>query len=229
MSFTEKEIKIANATSRSNGASAINPDGTIRAIVPNFILKNIKDYRDKTILDFGAGKEAIHTKWLRNNGLNVTAYDFGENCINEVHDKNALDKRYDVIFASNVLNVQSSDVMMETTLYQIYKSLKKGGKFIFNYPKSPRKLDMPEWELITLVSELFDRKVFNNEGIFTVVKPNDTDEKIFVSVKDGLVEEVYCSNRDMRLVIIDNDVLEEELIIANKEASEEQKNYYKIY
>lgn len=227
--FTEQEIKIANETSRSNGASAINSDGTIRAIVPNFIFKNIEEYQDKTILDFGAGKDAIHTKWLREQGLNVIAYDFGNNCIEGIHDKDALSKRYDVIFASNVLNVQSSDVMMETTLCQIYKALKKGGKFIFNYPKTPRKLDMPEWELITLVSELFDRKVFNNEGIFTVVKPNDTDEKIFISVKDGLVEEVYCSNRDMRLVIIDNDVLEEELIIANKEASEEQKNYYKIY
>ena len=227
--FTEQEIKIANETSRSNGASAINSDGTIRAIVPNFIFKNIEEYQDKTILDFGAGKDAIHTKWLREQGLNVIAYDFGNNCIEGIHDKDALSKRYDVIFASNVLNVQSSDVMMETTLCQIYKALKKGGKFIFNYPKTPRKLDMPEWELITLVSELFDRKVFNNEGIFTVVKPNDTDEKIFISVKDGLVEEVYCSNRDMRLVIIDNDVLEEELVIANKEASEEQKNYYKIY
>lgn len=227
--FTEKEIREANKTARSNGASAINPDGTIRAIVPNFIYKNIDKYRNKTLLDYGAGKHAIHTKWLREQGFDVTPYDFGENCIEGIHDKNALDKRYDVIFASNVLNVQSSDVMMETTLYQIYKSLKKGGKFIFNYPKSPRKLDMPEWELITLVSELFDRKVFNNEGVFTVIKPNDTDEKIFISVKDGLVEEVYCSNRDMRLVIIDNDVLEEELVTANKEASEEQKNYYKIY
>lgn len=229
MRFTEKEIKIANATSRSNGASAINSDGAIRAIVPNFIFKNIEKYRDKTILDFGAGKDAIHTKWLRDNGLNVTAYDFGENCIEGIHDKNALNKRYDVIFASNVLNVQSSEEMMDATLCQIYKTLKKGGKFIFNYPASPRKLDMPEWELITLVGETFDRKVFNDGGIFTVVKPDDTDEKIFISVQDGLVQEVYCSNRDMRLVIIDNDVSEKELVTANKKASEEQKNYYKIY
>ena len=227
--FTEKEIREANKTARSNGASAINLDGTIRAIVPNFIYKNIDKYRDKTILDYGSGKDPIHTKWLKGQGFDVTPYDFGENCIEGIHDKNALDKRYDVIFASNVLNVQSSDVMMETTLCQIYKALKKGGKFIFNYPKTPRKLDMPEWELITLVSELFDRKVVNNEGIFTVVKPNDTDEKIFISVKDGLVQEVYCSNRDMRLVIIDNDVSEKELVTANKKASEEQKNYYKIY
>ena len=52
--FTEKEIKEANRTARSNGASAINSDGTIRAIVPNFIYKNIEKYQDKTILDFGS-------------------------------------------------------------------------------------------------------------------------------------------------------------------------------
>lgn len=227
--FTEKEIKEANKTSRSNGASAINSDGTIRAIVPNFIYKNIEEYRDKTILDFGAGKEAIHTKWLRDNGLNVTAYDFGENCINEIHDKNALDKRYDVIFASNVLNVQSSDTMMNATLYQIYKTLKKGGKFIFNYPSSPRKSDMPEWEVIALVSSVFDAKVFNHEGIFTVNKHEDTDKKVFINIRNGLVEEIYSSDPNIDVTIIDHDEYnDEDIIAANKEAEKEQENYYKI-
>ena len=227
--FTEKEIREANKTARSNGASAINPDGTIRAIVPNFIYKNIEKYRDKTILDFGAGKEAIHTKWLRDNGLNVTAYDFGENCINEVHEKNALDKRYDVIFASNVLNVQSSDTMMNATLYQIYKTLKKGGQFIFNYPSSPRKSDMPEWEVIALVSSVFDAKVFNHEGIFTVNKHEDTDKKVFINIRNGLVAEIYSSDPNIDVTIIDHDEYnDEDIIAANKEAEKEQENYYKI-
>lgn len=227
--FTEKEIREANKTARSNGASAINSDGTIRAIVPNFIYKNIEKYRDKTILDFGAGKDIIHTKWLREQGLNVTAYDFGENCINEVHDKNALDKRYDVIFASNVLNVQSSDTMMDTTLYQIYKALKKGGQFIFNYPSSPRKSDMPEWEVIALVSSVFDAKVFNHEGIFTVNKHADTDKKVFINIRNGLVEEIYSSDPNIDVTIIDHDEYnDEDIIAANKEAEKEQENYYKI-
>lgn len=228
MNFTEQEIKIANATSRSNGASAINPDGTIRAVVPNFIFKNIEDYRDKTLLDFGSGKNPIHTKWLRENGLNVTAYDFGNNCIEGVHDKNALDKRYDVIFASNVLNVQSSDVMMMVTVYQIYNSLKKGGTFIFNYPTSPRKTDMVEWEVIGLVSDIFKAEVVNNEGIFTIVKPEDTDKKIFINIRKGLIEEIYCSDPDMEVCIINHDADYEDIIKINNEAVKEQKNYYKI-
>lgn len=227
--FTEKEIKEANKTARSNGASAINLDGTIRAIVPNFIFNNIEKYQDKTILDFGAGKEAIHTKWLRDNGLNVTAYDFGENCIEGIHDKNALDKRYDVIFASNVLNVQSSDTMMDATLYQIYKTLKKGGQFIFNYPSSPRKSDMPEWEVKALISSVFDAKVFNHEGIFTVNKHEDTDQKVFINIRNGLVEEIYSSDPNINVTIIDHDEYnDEDIIAANKEAEKEQENYYKI-
>ena len=227
--FTEKEIREANKTARSNGASAINPDGTIRAIVPNFIYKNIEHYRDKMILDYGAGKSAIHTKWLRENGLNVTAYDFGDNCVEGIHDKNALNKRYDVIFASNVLNVQSSDTMMNATLYQIYKTLKKGGQFIFNYPSSPRKSDMPEWEAIALVSSVFNTKVFNHEGIFTVNKHEDTDKKVFINIRNGLVEEIYSSDPIIDVTIIDHDEYnDEDIIAANKEAEKEQKNYYKI-
>ena len=227
--FTEKEIKEANKTSRSNGASAINSDGTIRAIVPNFILKNIKDYRDKTILDFGAGKNAIHTKWLRENGLNVISYDFGDNCVEGIHDKNALDKRYDVIFASNVLNVQSSDVMMMATVYQIYNALKKGGIFIFNYPTAPRKTDIPEWEVIGLVSGMFKAEVVNNEGIFTITKSEDTDKKVFINIRNGLVEEIYSSDPNLNVTIIDHDEYnDEDIIEANKEAEKEQENYYKI-
>ena len=226
--FTEQEIKKANATSRSNGASAINPDGSIRAIVPNFIFKNIEEYLDKTILDYGAGKQAIHTNWLRENGLNVTAYDFGENCIEGIHDKNALNKRYDVIFASNVLNVQSSDVMMMATVYQIYKSLKKGGTFIFNYPTSPRKTNMPEWEVIGLVSGMFKAEVVNNEGIFQITKSEDTDKKVFINIWRGLIEDIYSSDPDLEVCIIDHDNDYEDIVRINEEAIEEQKNYYKI-
>lgn len=227
--FTEKEIREANKTARSNGASAINPDGTIRAIVPNFIYKNIDKYRNKTLLDYGAGKHAIHTKWLREQGLNVTAYDFGNNCVEGIHDKDALNKRYDVIFASNVLNVQSSDVMMMATVYQIYNALKKGGIFIFNYPTSPRKTDMPEWEVIGLVSGMFKTEVINNEGIFTITKSEDTDKKIFINIRNGLVEEIYSSDPNLKITIIDHDEYnDEDIIEANKEAEKEQENYYKI-
>lgn len=140
-----EEIKIANATSRSNGASAMNKDGSIRAIVPRYVAENIS--KEDSILDFGAGKAALHTKWLREQGFNVTAYDFGDNCIEGLHDKDALSKQYKVIMASNVLNVQSSMDMLQETLQQIYDSLEYGGKLVCNYPSSPRKMEFTASEL----------------------------------------------------------------------------------
>ena len=155
--FNEMEIKIANATSRSGGASAINKDGSIRAIVPKYVAEHIN--KEDSLLDFGAGKGAVHTKWLREEGFNVTAYDFGENCIEGVHDKNALDKHYKVIMASNVLNVSSSFDMLLETLKQINNSLEPGGEFICNYPASPRKMVLAANDLKEIVQSIFKGRI----------------------------------------------------------------------
>lgn len=138
--FTKDEIRAANMTSRTNGASAKNKDGSVRAIVPRYVAQYIN--KEESLLDFGAGRDAVHTKWLRELGFNATAYDFGENCIEGVHDKDALSKQYKVIMASNVLNVQSSMNMLWGTLRQINDSLEYGGKFVCNYPSSPRKMEL---------------------------------------------------------------------------------------
>lgn len=155
--FNEMEIKIANATSRSGGASAINKDGSIRAIVPKYVAEHIN--KEDSILDFGAGKGAVHTKWLRKEGFNVTAYDFGENCIEGLHDKNALQKQYKVIMASNVLNVNSSLSMLFETLRQIDSSLEPGGEFICNYPASPRKMELAANDLKEILQSIFKGKI----------------------------------------------------------------------
>ena len=161
--FTEMEIKIANATSRSNGASARNKDGSIRAIVPKYVAEHIS--KEDSILDYGAGKGAVHTKWLRKEGFDVTAYDFGANCIEGLHDKDALSKRYKVIMASNVLNVQSSRDMLIETLRQIYNSLESGGQLICNYPSSPRKMDLDADDLFVTVLQVFrDGAIFHRGG-----------------------------------------------------------------
>lgn len=137
--YKTEEIKIANATSRSGGASAINKDGSIRAVVPRYVAEHIS--KDETILDFGAGKGALHTLWLREQGFDCVAYDFGDNVVEGLHDKDALSKQYKVIMASNVLNVQSSKQMLIETLQQMYNSLAPGGKLICNYPANPRKIE----------------------------------------------------------------------------------------
>ena len=155
--FNEMEIKIANATSRSGGASAINKDGSIRAIVPKYVAEHIN--KEDSILDFGAGKGAVHTKWLREEGFNVTAYDFGDNIVEGLHDKNALRKQYKVIMASNVLNVSSSLNMLFETLNQINSSLEPGGEFICNYPASPRKMLLVANDLKEILQSIFKGRI----------------------------------------------------------------------
>lgn len=155
--FTEMEIKIANATSRSNGASAKNKDGSIRAIVPRYIAEYIN--KEDSILDFGAGKSAVHTQWLREKGFDVTAYDFGDNLIEGLHDKDALSKQYKVIMASNVINVSSSLGMLIETLQQIYNSLEKGGILVCNYPASPRKMELAAKDMATIIYSIFRGRI----------------------------------------------------------------------
>lgn len=151
--FTKDEIRIANATSRTNGASAKNKDGSVRAVVPRYVAQYIN--KEENLLDFGAGRDAVHTKWLRELGFEIVAYDFGDNVIEGLHDKDALNKKYSVIMASNVLNVQSSMNMLSGTLRQIYDSLEYGGKFVCNYPSSPRKMDLTANELAHMLHYVF--------------------------------------------------------------------------
>lgn len=155
--FTKEEVRIANATSRTNGASAKNKDGSVRAIVPRYVAQYIN--KEESLLDFGAGRDAVHTKWLRELGFNATAYDFGENCIEGLHDKDALSKQYKVIMASNVLNVSSSMSMLRGTLRQMYDSLEYGGKLVCNYPSSPRKMDLTATALAHMLHSVFGGNV----------------------------------------------------------------------
>src|ERR1044071_3885328 len=117
--FTDDEVKVANPTSRTHGAVGA------KAIVPRHVEAVEAKHNDKAnrhILDFGSGKDAAHAKALREKGHNVTAHEFGANQKEGVHDKDALNKKYHHVYASNVLNVQSNKKMMAHTLDQIHKA-----------------------------------------------------------------------------------------------------------
>ena len=129
--FTKDEVEIANKTSRSAGAVSG------KAIVPKYVEEH--GNKEHHILDFGAGKDAIHAKNLHEKGFNVTAHEFGSNQKRGLHDPEALHKKYDHVYASNVLNVQSSPEMLHKTLDQIHSVIKPGGHFTANLPESPRK------------------------------------------------------------------------------------------
>lgn len=147
--MTAQEIKIAKATSRSAGASVIK-DGKIRAVVPLWVESNVD--KSKTILDFGAGKGATSTKYLLSKGFDVVAYDLWVGNGDVLLDKFALNRRYDIVFASNV---QSSKEMLLETLNQIKSVLKDDGEFICNFPISPRKMEMNGHEMEEVLTSIF--------------------------------------------------------------------------
>lgn len=130
-------------TARSTGA--VGP----RAIVPNYILRNPELFVDKTILDFGCGKHGRHVKELCRAGFKVRGYDlyFDWAC-----DEPGLpdwlacpnwlahhSEKFDVIYLSNVLNVQANLQAITWTLERASNQLKSGGQLLLNLPKEPWK------------------------------------------------------------------------------------------
>lgn len=156
--YSKEEIEVANKTSRPCGAI-----GGAKAKVFQYVRDNID--KSLKILDFGAGKAASQTKLLREAGFeNVTAYDFGINLIDGLHDKNAMKRKYDVVMASNVLNTQSSKEMLEDTVADIAKVVKRGGVFIANLPKNPRKFPELNADMLMEVLEKHFKHIERVDG-----------------------------------------------------------------
>lgn len=178
--FTEEEIRIANATYRSKGSSVFDKDGNVRSVVARFVANSIN--KDKKILDFGCGSEFIQGKYLRDLGFDVSGWDFGDNKPKSCVDK--LEKIYDVVYASNVLNVISSQSMLMETIEQINNCLKDGGVFIANYPQSPRKMSISEKEMRKIIQEKFGGEGHKISGVsapmWMFTKENTLNERVNV-------------------------------------------------
>jgi hypothetical protein len=178
--FTHEEIRIANATYRSKGSSVFDKNGNVRSVVARFVANSVG--KDNKILDFGCGPEFIQGKYLRDLGFNVDGWDFGMN--KPANGVDRLEKIYDVVYASNVLNVISSLSMLMETLDQISSCLKDGGMFIANYPQSPRKMVIDGNELRHIIQAKLGAKVEKISGtsspmwIFT--KANNKEEYLNV-------------------------------------------------
>lgn len=111
--------------------------------------------KSKTILEFGAGKGATSTKYLLSKGFNVVAYDLWVGNGDVLLDKFSLNRQYDIVFASNVLNVQNSLLMLFETLNQIKQAINNNGEFICNYPQSHRKMDLKETDIEEILFSMF--------------------------------------------------------------------------
>ena len=149
--MTEEEIRIANKTYRSKGSSVFNSEGKIRSIVARYIESDVD--KTKKILDYGCGTYFVQGNYLNNIGFDVDGWDIGNNkpvnCVKELENK------YDVVYASNVLNTMNSKSMLEESLQQINRCLLNKGLFIANYPKTPRKLNLSNDEMTELIEQYF--------------------------------------------------------------------------
>ena len=107
--------------------------------------------RDAKILDFGAGR-GTQSRRLQGIGEYAPNEKHGEHAPKEpftnVHsydtqppydDKSKLDDKYDAVMASNVLNVQSDDEQLTSTLDQLKGLLNDDGHIIANFPSTPNK------------------------------------------------------------------------------------------
>lgn len=155
--MTIEEVKIANSTYRRNGSSVFDKNGNVRSVVANYVAENVE--KGKKILDFGCGSDFIQGKYLNGLGFDVDGYDFGRNKPKECIDK--LAPHYDVVYASNVLNVLSSSEALRETLLQIKRCLKDGAMFVANYPQSPRKLNLTAKQMENILRFYFGDDIKN--------------------------------------------------------------------
>ena len=139
-------------TARSSGAVGPN------AILPRLVAHQLKKHKDYAILDFGAGPQALHTKWLRKQGFQrVTAYDLLPN-MNTMHDPTAMmpGRLYHVVMASNVLNIQPSMVDLNSTLEEIAGVLEIIiGKAYFNWPSEPNYMQLSTTQIRNILAVHF--------------------------------------------------------------------------
>ena len=138
----DSEKKKAMKSDRSSGLSK-------NAIVPR-IIPSLAD-TDNHILDFGCGKEMVHVKQLRDLGFNVEGYDFSI----PNSDSVIKGRKYDVIYLSNVLNVQSTEEMLEEMFSIVWRCLTPSGFVVVNYPYDPRYLGWPTDKMLEWLKEKF--------------------------------------------------------------------------
>lgn len=124
------------------------------AIVPRLIEK----WHPKgTILDYGAGPKAIHAERLRKQGLNVTAYELPPNHDPKLHDLNSLTRKYDVVYASNVINVQENKRAAAKVVTELSRLIKAGGSCVLNLPYTPNYPELTFDELKEICSAKFEQ------------------------------------------------------------------------
>ena len=107
------------------------------------------------VLDYGAGPDLVHTNILRSKGYHVDAIDIGRNFVPGLHDPGVFKRKYNVIYASNVINVQPTVAHVHNMLDQIKSMMTLSSTFICNYPTTPRDAGLTVGEITAILKGHF--------------------------------------------------------------------------
>ena len=178
---SDDELNIARKTSRTQRYSPdkIKGRGFGEAVVPSFAIELAN--KNDTILDFGAGKHPYYVLKYRDLGYNIYGWDLPESMSfweqeypNEDIKPKGLNHQFDLVYASNVLNVAPNENFLRNlTLNYILKALKSNGTFIGNFPLNPRKNpEMTTEKMYNILKEYFnDVEYIKNKKIFICKNP----------------------------------------------------------
>ena len=160
--YASNELASMNATARTSGAVGADP----------VTVRYLKTFLDggELVLDFGAGPSRRHANQIEGaTGAIVEAFDTGANWRNEYHVRQIEAGRYDVAYASNVLNVQPHSAGIVHVLTSMRRAVHSAGVIFFNFPKSPRKFSgFDDGDLIALCGRLgmVAQRVPGHAGLF---------------------------------------------------------------
>lgn len=143
----EKAIKSARRGSSFGGK---------KSLVPNYVKTIVRS--GDSVLNFGAGVKEKDGKYLHSEIIREAGGVVDECDLRWEPAWKELLYFYDIVFASNVINVQPSLRMLLQTLLEIKSYVKRcSGVVVMNYPKSPRYLNISTEEMRLYVSEIFNQ------------------------------------------------------------------------
>lgn len=149
--MNSKQAQTLINTARAAGAVGNNPS-TLRAVRDH--LRKTPYKQPVCILDYGCGPARRHVhelqQWCEAQGISATVYglDLADSA---EHQQKMLARTFNVVYASNVLNVQPNIPWLNYTLNQLKNYAQTGATVFANYPNNPRKLG---WNKATMREHL---------------------------------------------------------------------------
>lgn len=182
--YTANDAKRMNATARG-------PNFARFALVPGHVANALGDMA-KTgltgwmikVLDYGAGKGKHGVALSRAYNVSVTCYDVGDNAKLRGNVGTYTDGLYDIVYASNVLNVQATHVQIVDVLQDLNNAARPNGLVFFNYPEQPRHSNAELSYVADMAEAVFASVDYLGHGVFSTIATtptmpcDDNDDKL---------------------------------------------------